>query len=340
MVNNNLYQSYKKPYKSVLYIGSGGVSDFRLGLAARYFSQNNIYETNFTLVLHEYLGMHYDVIICSRPNPGVCQVLNRFMDAGKKVVIDLDDDFLSIPRSNPCYPTMGAGNVGYHDILLKTIARATALTVAMPELGKRYRRDDAIVIPNCYDDENPLWNLPPMKHDYIGIGWAGTNTHHEDFDLVEKPLIETIQKYPNTKLVIGSDTKIYERFTELDETRKLYLPAMPFAYFPSFYRYIDIGIAPLQDTVFTRAKSNIKLIEAGAAGIPYIASNVLPYQSWAGGGTLVSSEDEWREVLDKYVRMDSSARSAIGHEGAMAAQSYKATVIDALWMQLIEELTQ
>ena len=42
---------------------------------------------------------------------------------------------------------------------------------------------------------------------------------------------------------------------------------------------LHIGIAPLVDNNFNRCKSNIKYLEYTMAGIPVIASNVLPYSS-------------------------------------------------------------
>jgi hypothetical protein len=336
-MDNELYRSYKSPYKSVLFILSGGVSDFRLGLPARHFADDSTYEVKVTMEVHQYLSMHFDVIVCSRPNPDVCRMLDMFIDAGVKVIIDMDDDFYSIPKDNPCYESMGPGHIGYHDILKKTIEHAALLTVAMPELKKRYGRDDAVVIKNCWDEDNKLWSSRP-PHDYIGIGWAGTNTHHADFDLVQNLLVEAVQKYPQTKLVIGADPTMYDRFKDLDETRKLFIPGMPFSYFPAFYHYIDIGIAPLQDNVFNRAKSDIKLVEFGAAGIPYVASNVLPYESWKDGGRLVSNEGEWRSALDGYITMTADSRKLIGAAGHKVAMGRTAKDMTRQWQEVIDKL--
>jgi hypothetical protein len=42
----------------------------------------------------------------------------------------------------------------------------------------------------------------------------------------------------------------------------------------------DLVLAPLQDNVFNRCKSNIKLLEMGALGIPTIVQDLTPYKKY------------------------------------------------------------
>lgn len=78
-------------------------------------------------------------------------------------------------------------------------------------------------------------------------------------------------------------------------------PLVPISKYPSLFRNIDIGIAPLRDIPFNHAKSYIKGLEYAAAGIPFIATDIAEYSSLAasGVGRVASTKDEWIYHLDE-----------------------------------------
>src|SRR5262249_21778607 len=65
---------------------------------------------------------------------------------------------------------------------------------------------------------------------------------------------------------------------------------------------LDIGIAPIADLEFNRARSNIKLKEYAAAGVPWLASPIGPYAGMGEkqGGRLVA-DDGWYEELTRLI---------------------------------------
>ena len=42
---------------------------------------------------------------------------------------------------------------------------------------------------------------------------------------------------------------------------------------------LDVAVAPLEDHPFNRAKSNLRLLEFGALGVPVVASDIHPYRN-------------------------------------------------------------
>ena len=52
----------------------------------------------------------------------------------------------------------------------------------------------------------------------------------------------------------------------------------PITEYADMYKWIDVLLVPLKDTVFNRCKSPLKLVEAGYRNIPVIASDVIPYK--------------------------------------------------------------
>ena len=81
----------------------------------------------------------------------------------------------------------------------------------------------------------------------------------------------------------------------------------------------DIGLAPLAKSSFNDYKSAIKVIEYSNLGIPWIASQVTPYeqicQEWSWQGRLCRSPEEWIEHVKALV--NEQARSM---EGARLAK--------------------
>jgi glycosyltransferase involved in cell wall biosynthesis len=194
-----------------------------------------------------------------------------------------------------------------------------------------------VVIPNCWDEENPLWDVPKLPSDMVRIGWIGTTTHFEDFQIARDALQLVMAERPLTKAVIGLDPKIYDLFGDIPETRKLFIPGMSYNEYPAFYKYTDIILVPLLDTHFNRAKSEIKLIEAGAAGQPWLASPLPAYLEWGAGGVYANTLDEWVGKLR--VLVDSpELRATIGAQGRARAERFTSELMAKQWQILLETL--
>lgn len=334
----DLFKEYKRPYKSVFILISHSVSDFRVALAGRWLKKWG-YHVEIADSIAAWQGTHFDVTICSRPNAEICLILDTWIKAGRNVIIDMDDDFMAIPPENPAYQFIGAGKQGYHKILLNTIKNATKLVTTAPELAMRYGRE-TVIIPNCWDEENKLWGRK-QKRETVNIGWIGTTTHKMDFEIVRTVLHEILEEQPMAKLVIGLDFEIYRAFETVPEHQKLFIPGMSYEEYPNFYYYCDIILAPLLDTYFNRAKSDIKLVEAGAAGLSWVASQIPFYERWGGGkgggGYIAHNRDEWKNLIT-FLIVNKGARESIGMEGNLVSQSRTSELMAKEWQILIESL--
>lgn len=67
----------------------------------------------------------------------------------------------------------------------------------------------------------------------------------------------------------------------------------------------DIALAPLENTIFNNAKSNIKFIECGSQGVPVIASPRDEFKAaitHGVNGWLCESQNEWFTQLEKLIK--------------------------------------
>ena len=110
--------------------------------------------------------------------------------------------------------------------------------------------------------------------------------------------------------------------------------AVSMASYPGFVNWMrnqrcwDIGLAPLEDSAFTRRKSQIKTLDYAAAGAAVLASDGPVYRGSVAdgpGGMLVSNKPEaWYAALSRLIR-DRTLRRSL-QQGAWDAYLARGTL--------------
>lgn len=255
---------------------------------------------------------------------------------GKKVVIDLDDNYLDIPESNPLFSefTFGKRNRAFLSTVLFFADYIITSTYPLKERMLEHfqtvhqTEKNITVIPNMNDVKD--WNhekaLP--NKDEIVIGYSGSTSHLDDLNMVLPVIVKLMKKYEHVRFEMVGLMPI--------ETAKTFFKGIPqdirermgmigatdmFSEYPEFLskRKWDIGIAPLVDTPFTRSKSSIKWFEYSMYRIPVIASRVYPYfvdikgrKTIQDGETgLLCRTPEWEAKLEKLIT-DADLRKKLG----------------------------
>ena len=167
------------------------------------------------------------------------------------------------------------------------------LVVSTPFLADAFRHfiDDIQVVPNRI--ERASWLSLKSKR-RVGprprIGWAGGTGHQGDLELL-KPVIEATRD--------EADWVFFGMCPE--ELRPLLAEYHELADFNEYPRKLaalnlDIAVAPLEDIPFNHGKSNLRLIEYGALGLPVICSDVTPYRN-APALRLPNNPQQWIAAL-------------------------------------------
>jgi glycosyltransferase involved in cell wall biosynthesis len=116
---------------------------------------------------------------------------------------------------------------------------------------------------------------------------------------------------------------------------------VPYDQYPITVGYFDIMLAPLINDHFNNAKSDIKLIDAGAMGIPYVASNIPVYKEWFDGdgnkAGLLSPDDQWYENM-KYLVQNKEIRDNMGRAGKKAVKKRDMINLGELWLETIDKV--
>lgn len=166
-----------------------------------------------------------------------------------------------------------------------------------------------------YDNAVERKALKESNHE-VRIGYfSGSITHNDDFELIIAALVTILEKYSNATLLVMGELDLPDRLAPF-RARVKAIPFSDWRRLPGIIASCDINIAPLRDTIFNRAKSENKWIEASLVKVPTVASNVGAFKKMIVDGEtgyLCDSTDEWIAKLS--VLVDSpEARRSIGEK--------------------------
>lgn len=244
-----------------------------------------------------------------------------------KLIWETDDDLWNIDPANK-----RAAKVFTREYLrgLEPCVRSAHLvTVTNAHLAEQMSRfnPNVMIVPNMID--GPLCDMTRVRRKNVIIGWAGGDSHRRDLSYIVAPLHRVVRSTDAHVHTIGQD---FGDVLRLPEGRHWHT-----GWESSLLRYyasidFDIGLAPLEDTIFTRSKSYIKALEYAALGIPVVASDVGPYREFVDDGVtgfLVRRESEWTDRIRLLVE-DADLREQMG---AAAREKARRHTIQAGWHQ-------
>ena len=228
-------------------------------------------------------------------------VAKRAHAAGIGVIWDNDDDFEAVPRGNVAYRRYGgmSGERAQRGVR-RMLGLADVVTTTSPRLADRYRElgaGEVRVIENHVRDETVRVAAPPRR-DGVTVGWVAGKEHHLDAE--QLPIRSTLERllaaHPDLRVTtIGVGLGIADaRYEHIREVR--------FEELPERTALFDVGIAPIADLRLNLARSNVKLKEYAAVGVPWLASARGPYLGLGErqGGRLVD-DDGWHDAIARLV---------------------------------------
>lgn len=150
----------------------------------------------------------------------------------------------------------------------------------------------------------------------VVIGYlSGSITHNADFELVLPTITEIMKKYAHVYLKVVGILDLPEELKPFSE-RILKEPFVSWKKLPDIVASLDINLAPLEDSLFNRAKSENKWVEAALCKVPTVASDIGAFQEMivdGKDGFLCKNEKDWFSILDKLI-LNKELRKKIGEE--------------------------
>jgi glycosyltransferase involved in cell wall biosynthesis len=242
----------------------------------------------------------------------VRRIAHRLRDAGVAVIWDNDDNIAAVPRGVPNYRFHG-GMIGQREWgeMRSMMKLADAVTTPSPHLAERYRNTGH---PNVHVIENylPAIGAAPRggrrrAHQFV-VGWVAGSEHIVDErDLKLSEVARRLLAARDDVVIVTVGVRL-----RLEDPRYQYVQFVPLDELANVVAQFDVGLAPLTDIPFNRARSNLKVKEYAAQGVPWLASPIGPYADLGEeqGGWLVD-DGAWLETLLELID-DGGARRALG----------------------------
>ena len=286
-------------------------------------------------------------LLASESDAIVFQAINKTMTLGLAyafrrlfnvpVMMEIDDYVLNVPEYNTAFNSYKIDSERIKNNLIQ-MKEATGVIVSTPYLKKQYLEynKNIHVVPNGIDFKD--WRYErPRSHKKIRIGWMGSSAHTEDLESIRKPL-EKILELPNVEFIcIGgvpnflknhSKIKYYTKWATID-TYPQWIASLDF----------DIGLFPLIDNHFNRAKSNLRWLEYSALKIPTVASNVEPCKTIKHNetGFICKNKQDWYDNI-KYLIDNKKERKRIGENAYdKVKKDYNTEKIAKKYLKILKE---
>lgn len=245
-----------------------------------------------------------------------------YLDALKKknirIVFDVDDAIYTDPRDNSdliagisdCVICGNATLMGHY-------SQYNNNCIVLPTIEKTFRYE-------------PYWR--DTFEEKI-IGWIGSKTTIDNFDLIIDGLNELTSRHPEVKIAIISNTA-------LDYTNRInnsYLvPWTKDTYVQEIAKF-SIGIMPLKDNEVNRGKCGFKLVQYLNMRKPVVGSGVgVNTEIIAGNGVVANTTEEWVDALEKILYDENFYNKCVKHIDDVFFDTYHFRTVSKTLIGILE----
>lgn len=257
------------------------------------------------------------IIIYRSPiSPELLRLCHLAKEYGKPVFFDIDDLVFDTVYTDQLSYTQGLNSVekGNYDAgvrnygyMLENCDGAITSTNQLQEelykyqskvlLNRNLASDELIAISSQYIKD---YSQPS---DIVKIGYfSGSISHNENFELIKPAIKQLLTKYSNVQLHIVGILDIPQDMKPF-ENQIVTHDYVDWDKLPALISEVDINLAPLVDSIFNRAKSEIKWIEAALVKVPTVASKIGAFSDTVVDGEtgLLATDEQWFDKLEDLV---------------------------------------
>lgn len=243
--------------------------------------------------------------------------LNKIKRKKVRIVFDVDDAVYALPNDNTDFIAM----------------QADCVICGNENLRKHYSKycNNCIMIPTV--DNTHLYR-PYWKDTYSNktIGWIGSKTTIDNFDLIVDALNEITSRHPEIKIAIISNTAL----NYIEKINNSYLITWASDTYLKSMSDFTIGIMPLKDNEFTRGKCGFKLIQYLNMKKPVIGSDVgVNGEIIDSNGIVANSTEEWVNAFESLLYDENRYQECVRHIENRFFEKYH---YDVVMRQIIDTL--
>lgn len=238
-----------------------------------------------------------DVVVFNRIHSKGAEYVLSLKRQGVKIVVDLDDFY----QLNPEHYLASLYESNTHAIVaMVKLADVVIVTTEYLAYKIRHLNRNVVVIRNALPFDSGQFTLSNDRSSGTPVVWAGGASHEPDLRLVSNTFDDellTIAGYEASQSITGQEwIKIRRNLPNA----KYKAAVKDLDNYMSVYESHAIAIAPLVDNDFNNCKSNLKILEAGAKGLPLICSPRENYHTQEFKDLLFFAEtpSEWKDITE------------------------------------------
>lgn len=243
---------------------------------------------------------------------------------GRPTVYEIGDNILALgdwlPATHTLRSPLARQQILYYAALSDAIQTySPGVAEAFGALGDRVEVVD-------YSLPHVPEHMPEKPAGFV-FGWSGSTSHREDLLALSPVVTDFCRRHPDaTFAFMGNRRLLDECFADVPPSQLWYRPFSPHPTYLEFVRSWHAGIAPAEDTPFSRGRCDAKFVEYGAGGAVPLLSDIPIYRPHASYARLFRSPRDLAALLEE-LYLDADATRRLGeraHEWVRANRTGEA----------------
>ncbi|MDK2126394.1 glycosyltransferase [Parachitinimonas caeni] len=228
------------------------------------------------------------------------------------IVYELDDYLPNLPLKSAHRKDMPKDVIRSLRRGLDLCDRFVVSTEALAEAFSDYHRN-TVVVHNSLPPK--LWGqLQGQRRTSARprVGWAGGASHTGDLELIADIVKELAFEVDWVFMGMCPD--------KLKPYIREFHGGVPIEQYPAKLASLnlDLALAPLENNLFNRCKSNLRLLEYGACGFPVICTDIAPYQGDLPVTRVRNKHKDWIDAIRAHLAdLDATARQGDALQAAV-----------------------
>lgn len=267
---------------------------------------------------------------------------------GVPIVYETDDLLWKLPQDH----TGHAITEAHKKAMLKLAACATTVTTSTHKLAEELSgiARHIEVIPNAFDEAIWLSPLAPAFIEEVGqkfgltpgrqrLLYMGTKSDAADLSMISSAIKTVTARLPDLQILQIGGGDLLPQAMEIEVPREFNEYPAFVMWFRAISTYATIAIAPLQNTSFNAAKSDIKTLDYALARIPAIYSDAGPYSEAVSheqtGLLCQNNSPSWSEAIMALLQNE-GLRKKIQEESFERARNRGLNTIASRWRDVLK----
>lgn len=226
-------------------------------------------------------------------NEGILTQIRRYREiTGAKVVLEFDDYLPNIPTRSMYRKILPQSVI---KSMRRAIEQVDWLVVSTPILAREYadyHPDIRVALNGLHPDWWSGLSGQRRTGRKMRVGWAGGSSHTGDLAEIRSVVKDMQDEVEWVFMGMKPEGVLCE-----------FHPGVAIDEYPAALAglNLDLAIVPLEINQFNRCKSNLRLLELGACGVPVIASDIEPYRGTLPVTLVRNRHRDWVEAIRSHL---------------------------------------